>query len=296
MRASSCWLSTLVLVASGCVVRFDDQDLHWRYDVANDRMDLLVVYHGVWWDPSAGFEPESNEATARVFLDQVARGARLLGLFGILWSLTADPADPASALVDAHTFARPARFFMDGSSRLSVWQCMRIERFGLFLEKVNQLLRQELAKPAKMAKFRRDYQLTDERSGELLEQGLKQGWEFVRHQGSALVLRIPASADGHLALVRSQLQDLGRRRNRRERAQQIELLSSLEMSIVRNGEETALVLGNPGSLEQAVHLVGDGQDQDNLAPLVLEKGIEIRTDVTDAWLQQRFEEFVQSAR
>src|SRR5262245_16263120 len=309
------------LLLAGCLP-YDEQEIRFRIDAARDRIDLLLVDRGLYHDQGGWFGggPES----AGKDLDRIAKGERFVSLFNGFLPLAIDDLEPPKNEFEARLASRlretvaveHGRFFRDAEGRLCWWQCVRVSNLSGFLDLANDGIRSALAEEETLAEFRKTLRLEDEESGALLRRALEGKVPFLLRRGGALAFRFPASREGCRSLLSRLIEEIRQgvlndarmhaeagEGSKEEAASQplrrkptdfewaARLVLGIEASVLRSGDGVELVLGNPEKAEQTIALPREGEYEENLAPLLEERKLAIRSDVTEATIRAAFEAF-----
>ena len=176
----ACWLPLLLLTAC---LEFEQQELHLRYDASADRMDVLLVYRGLYAsEGNHGIPVKTQNPLARALSD--FKQAREHGAFAFRSSsnFKVDPVDEAeSGWVSEHIDVEHGGLFTDPKGRLCGYQFVRVRDFRAFLPKFDEAHR--------MLLFSLFGQAVDEENG--WPEAAKQRFLNYMEQGNALV-----TADG----------------------------------------------------------------------------------------------------
>jgi hypothetical protein len=305
LKRSGVVLGLLVSAAlvPGCL-EFDGQEIRLRYDSKKDRLDVLLIYRGVYVEDSGPPRP-SEKSAAEQQLDALLEGKRwvaLLSNFPFVWNFDSEEAaqDPFVSPFVRNVSVENGRFFRDAEGRISAWQIAHVERVSDVLGEVNAAFLRYLGDPESFEEARRALVLEDAESERLLRRALQNKRPFFLRRGGAFVFSVPASAEGYGALVAAILRGFAEQveRDRPGAAEPskelsetdlvIGFLSSLEISFIRSGDATEFVLGNPEKLEQVFRMPARGRYRENLAPLLEERNVPIATDVTLDHIRRTF--------
>lgn len=318
-----------LLPLAGCL-EFDAQDVVVRHDPAADRIDVLIVYRGLFAEGGSG-SGEKPLDKALQDLDQ----ARQTGEFTFWnnWPLSVDltkegPA-PVKALVQ-HVEVENGALFTDPRGVLCAWQFVRIHEAKLFLQKVNTLF--ELALQAGLASSfdgaGPDHRADDD-TREFVREFLRSGEKLIVLERGRIELRLPCSDRDHRWL-KAQLEDhfldnLPREIVRRhgvaarraaggevsdtsvtEASVQVEgdqLRGELQaassfrffwdndLSLVRELELTRIGVGVAGRDELRLRKAGEGLYHDSLLRTLRDRGEAIEDGLPDQELERRFAQF-----
>ncbi len=287
---------TLLLLPLAACLDFDEQEIRIVADAERDRLDLLLVYRGVYDDGGKDTEQQ---------LEALLRGERWFALgSNFPFQFRLDP--PARGdddwflpLLAAHATVENGAFFRDAQGRLCAWQCVRFARVSEVLERGNAETRAALAAAEVRRELLEDLGVRDEASHALLAAAQAADFRFLERRAGALVVRLPLSREGHGQLVDHVLREgIGLAqsasngdRHAAELDFAVRLLAGCELSFVRAGEATELILGNQERAEQAIRVPARDRYRDNLEPLLTERGLAIRDDVDEAALAEAFAVF-----
>jgi hypothetical protein len=283
-------LILLALIPSSCL-DFDQQDVEIAYDDKADRLDVLLVYRGLYQD---------NETKAERQLDALLGGERWFALFDNWpFEFRLDGKDdvqrdtPAYAALRKHVTVQNGAFFRAQDGRLCAWQCLRLADCAAFFQAMNAEIHKELEPQARRESFLDSLGVSDEASLRLLAGAVEKRFAFVERRGAAFAWRVPLSDVGHKALVRHVLGEAAKNARKGEDGpgEAIAWLSCIELSFLRSGDVTELVLGNPARDTLAIKSPSRSGYQDNLAPLLERRKVKVRDDVTEQTLRAAFTEF-----
>lgn len=186
-RLSNCLLSLTLLLLAGCL-EFDGQEVTMRYDAKADRIDMLVVYRGVFYE--AGSDGSDMTKAFKDYDEVMAKGT---SFFWSNWPLEVDLTKTGTPLapLGAHVYVENGGMFTDPTGRLDGYQFVRIRDAKEFLAKLNTML--ELAVQAAMlggfrgVKFDRD-------TKEFVREFLRDKQKMVTVEAGRIQLRLPCSA------------------------------------------------------------------------------------------------------
>ncbi|MCB9879274.1 MAG: hypothetical protein H6835_16890 [Planctomycetes bacterium] len=323
-------LLLLLAALPGCL-EFDGQEVTLRYDAANDRIDAMFVYRGLFAESGNGSSDRPLDKALKDLDKAFARGEFA---FWCNWPLRVDPSadltGPRQALL-AHVLVENGGLFTDPTGVLCAYQFVRIERAKAFVQSLNTMLELALkaATVTDIGLFDGKHQLDDD-TEELLTDFLRSRGKLLELEQGRITLRLPFSAKDH-AWFKAGIEDhfldnmpgeLIRRRAtaaRRKNGQDVtdtsaaeasvsidgpELREAItqapsyrffwdnEISIVRELELTTLGIGVAGADELRVVKRPDGFYHDALLQKLRERGDEIEDGVPDQELTRRFAEFL----
>lgn len=314
-----------LLTLSGCL-EFDAQDITLRYDAKADRIDMLVVYRGLFVENGSG---KTSDPYQNAFSDLDEVMARGNSFFWCNWPFQIDlvrPNTPGHALTP-YVDVENGGLFTDPKGVLCGYQFVRIRDVKEFLGKLNTML--ELGAQAAVVGGIRGQKL-DSDTRELLTEFLRSGEKMVRIEQGRIELRLPCSPKDFrmlLGLLESYAltnmpSDMARAAATAKRragggdtvdtsVQGVELaLGEAELReglgktagwrffwdnefTIERGEELQVVgLGTKGKQELAVHKASNGYYCDNFLKKVRERGDKVEDGVPDQELVRRFEAFV----
>lgn len=195
----------LLLAFAGCL-ELDGQEVTLRYDVAADRIDVLLVYRGLFVENDGRTEEDPLTKALKDLAD-----ARETGEF-VLWNnwpltfdLTKDYAAPRAALAE-HVDVENGSLFTDPQGVLCAYQFVRIRDAKAFVQKVNTLL--ELAIQAGLAGGWRggdgEQHRLDDDTRDSARDFLRDGQKMLTVEPGRVALRLPLSAKDH-AWLKKQL-------------------------------------------------------------------------------------------
>lgn len=187
------------LLPASCL-EFDGQEVFLHHDVERDRIDVLIVYRGLYAESGTA---EDDMKKALQDLDATRRSGEFC--FWYNWPFTVDltrerPA-PVRALMD-HVDVENGGLFTDPQGELCGYQFVRVRDAQAFLKKVNTLL--ELAVQAALASgidLRGPEHRLHQDTRELLLEHLRAGERLLALEDNRIELRLPlAEADLRYAL------------------------------------------------------------------------------------------------
>lgn len=319
----------LTLLFGGCL-EFDGQDVAVRYDAKADRIDIQVVYRGLFVEGGTGSTDQPMEKALKDLEKVRQTGAvRFWGNWPFVVDLSGKIPAPLQTLA-AHVDVENGALFTDPQGVLCGYQFVRIRDAKSFLQKVNTAL--ELAVQARTAAPIDSYgpnHTLDDDTRDILREFFRAGQRLLLVEPGRIELRLPCSAADH-RWVKEQLEshllnNLPREMVRRSgvAARRAEGGSALdtnvtdasvriegaslkngiheaasfrffwdnEWSIVREEELTRIALGVKGASVLHVKKASDGFYHDGLLEHLRGKGETIEAGVPDAELDRRFESF-----
>lgn len=195
-------IALVLLLALGGCLELDGQELTLRYDPATDRIDVLLLYRGLFAESDGRTDQDPLAKALKDLAD-----ARETGEF-VLWNnwpltfdLTRDYAAPRAALVE-HVDVENGGLFTDPQGFLCAYQFVRIRDAKAFVQKVNTLL--ELAVQVGLTGGWRGtdgepHQLDDD-TREFVRDFLRSGHKMLVVEPGRVELRLPLSAKDHVWL------------------------------------------------------------------------------------------------
>jgi hypothetical protein len=191
----------LLLLGAGCL-EFDAQDVTVVYDAKADRIDVHLVYRGLFAEPGAIVRGEPIDK-ARQDLALV-RDCGMVCL-GANWPLQFDPTRPVpapAALLLAHIDVENGGLFLAADGQLCGHQFLRIRDARVFLQRLDSLLavaaQANVARPIEHGGTQRV--LADE-TQELLAEFVRGGNRLLQVEPGRIELRLPCGAEDHEWLV-----------------------------------------------------------------------------------------------
>jgi hypothetical protein len=187
-----CLLLAAVLLAGGCL-EFDAQDVTIRCDPEHDRIDVLLVYRGLYSRMSQD-QPGDRVGKAMKDLDGVMQSGQFA--FWCNWPFSIDlsgaNSGPAAALLQ-HIEVENGGLFTDLKGTLCGYQFVRVNGAKAFLQKLNTLLEvraQAMLAGSQEHKF-------DRETREQLRDFLRGGGRLLAVEPGRIELRIPCAAADH---------------------------------------------------------------------------------------------------
>jgi len=190
-------LSSLLFLCSGCL-EFDAQEITFRYDQKEDRIDALVVYRGLFVESGSGSSDKPYDK-ALTDLDEAMKHGEFC--FWCNWPLKVDPVDdkggPGIALLP-HLEVETGGLFTDLKGVLCGYQFVRIRNAGAFLNRLNTMLEVGV-QAALLGTFngRGENHRFDEDTREAVREFLRAGEKFLKVEAGRIELRLPCSAKDH---------------------------------------------------------------------------------------------------
>lgn len=319
-----------LLLLAACL-EFDGQDVTLRYDEAADRIDLHLVYRGLYAEGGA-------DAVDKAL--QQLTDARRDGTFALWqnWPFQfAIPRDNELALQTllAHVDVENGGLFTDPTGALCAHQFVRIRDAKAFVQQVNTLLdvwvAGELANGTKVGSDRHRW---DDDTHDRVRECARRGQHLVALRQGSLELRLPLSAHDHAwlraSVFRSFAEAAGEealrsavvaerraeggapaettvaasakaawtQRAAGERvaaAAAMRFLATNEWSFTREPERTRITFGVAGQRDLALTKADDGLYHPQLLAALREAKAAIEDSVPDQELARRFDAFTQRA-
>ena len=317
-------LLPVLLFLGGCL-DFDAQEVTIRCDPAHDRIDVLLVYRGLYAHMSQG-QPADRIGKALKDLDAAMQSGEFA--FWCNWpfrvDLTEQRSGPAAALLQ-HVEVENGRLFTDVKGVLCGYQFLRIHGAKAFLQKLNTML--ELGAQALLAgnqghKF-------DAETRDLLREFLRGGGRLLAVEPGRIELRMPCTAGDH-RWIKDQIEqyfldnamhDMAQREaaaraadKGQEPGADIRQFQSVEIRGDRLGESlrqaascrffwdndfaferqsglTVIALGVKGDQELRIHKATDGAYGPDFRKALEARGDKFEAGVPDQELLRRFEAF-----
>ena len=315
------WLLPAYLLLAGCL-EFDAQEVVLRHDAAQDRIDMLLVYRGLYAERSNQGQDKVKKALDDLDL------AKASGQFALWcnWPTAVDPtADhdaPSKALL-AHVDVENGPLFTDPTGRLCSYQFVRIRSAKAFVQKLNTLL--DAALQAALVTGMSGYgpaHRFDADTRELLREFQRGGEKLLAVDGTRIELRLPCSPPD-LAWVLGQIEEHMLRNVAREivdgeqrladkvakdaaagaiadkqlrktalgQAPSFRFFWDNPCSIERRAELTTIAFGVAGADELRLQKSSDGAYDDALLQALRERKEPIEDGVPDAEIRRRFAAF-----
>ena len=321
-------LFVLLLLLAGCL-EFDAQEITIVYDAKADRIDMHVVYRGLFAESGSG----STDKPMQKALDDLAK-VRERGsvYFWNNWPLSVDLGGlkgPTAALA-AHVDIENGTLFTDASGVLCGSQFVRIRDAKAFLQKLNTML--EIAVQAVSTEpldgFGGKHQIDDD-TREILTEFFRRGQRLLLVEPGRIEVRLPCSDADH-AWLKGQLEQRFAVNVRGEIRRSTEVAARRadggdpidttvadkpsqigsdqldavmrrtptfrffwdnEGSFVREEGLTRVAIGVKNAPSMRIVKASNGLYHDGLLKQLRDKGETIEDGVTDATLAQRFEQF-----
>lgn len=194
-------LALLLTTLPGCL-EFDAQDVVVHHDVANDRIDVLLVYRGIFAESSSE-QRALDEGLGD--LDKALQTGEFA--FWCNWPFKVNPAtDPGGvrAALLQHVDVENGGLFTDPKGKLCGYQFVRIRQASAFLAKLDTAL--SLAVQAGLLQGFPDADggkhKVDDDTRDAVREFLREKEAFLRLEGGRLELRLPCSVADHRWLKR----------------------------------------------------------------------------------------------
>ncbi|MDA7494477.1 hypothetical protein N8467_00265 [bacterium] len=309
MLARVAWLLPLMLASC---LEFEHQEVHLRYDAKVDRMDVLLVYRGLYAanTPLIGNnQPPVERALADL------KTAREHGAFAFRNSMNFK-VDPVTESMDdwvsRHIDVENGGLFTDPKGRLCGYQFVRIRGFRAFLPRFDEEHREIM-----FGQFGPSVSLEKgwpEPVKKAFQRYVKQGNAVITADGCCFEVRLPIREQDHAQVQRYVLGDpaLGQkkpsgadvakpkehssadpRRIKRRQSEGAPLPSHTPNALtVRRADGVTIVrYGTPGAAAMRVEVQCEGKGDTKLLDALRKQGEPIEAGVPDQALQRRFEAF-----
>ena len=298
------WLLPLVLASC---LEFEQQELHLRYDADQNRMDVLLVYRGLYaGDANHGFPVKTHDPLQRALSDW--KQAREHGAFAFRSSsnFKVDPVEEAgSGWVSQHIDVEHGGLFTDPKGRLCGYQFVRVRDFRAFLPKFDEAHRMllfSLFGPAVDAKNG-----WPEAATQRFLDHMEQGNALITADGCCFDVRLPIREQDHDPVKRFVIGDSEKKPADAPPAQQpaagprpVKLRRSgaappppprpNPLTVRRDGDVTIVRYGTPGAAAMRVD-VACGKGNTELLDELRKLDEAIEVGVPDQALLRRFAEF-----
>ena len=298
------WLLPLVLASC---LEFEQQELHLRYDADQNRMDVLLVYRGLYaGDANHGFPVKTHDPLQRALSDW--KQAREHGAFAFRSSsnFKVDPVEEAgSGWVSQHIDVEHGGLFTDPKGRLCGYQFVRVRDFRAFLPKFDEAHRMllfSLFGPAVDAENG-----WPEAATQRFLDHMEQGNALITADGCCFDVRLPIREQDHDPVKRFVIGDSEKKPADAPPAQQpaagprpVKLRRSgaappppprpNPLTVRRDGDVTIVRYGTPGAAAMRVD-VACGKGNTELLDELRKLDEAIEVGVPDQALLRRFAEF-----
>lgn len=224
-RLCSRFLVACLLIPFSSCIEFESQELAYHYEKKADTLLVTLKYEGIYGATKAGFDDRLDDVATDeqlseqqvTQLESVLSGGR--AFFFNNWISEYNRAGFAEALQqgrggekEGEVFGKPEKkllrallddvklenigFYFDENKRLCGAQTMRISHFTKFLRLANEVLRRQLE--AKLPELRKEQAEAvkssfSRESIDLLEQALKNDYDFLVHEGNLLRVQFPVA-------------------------------------------------------------------------------------------------------
>jgi hypothetical protein len=189
---------SLLMVSLGACLEFDAQEITFRYDEAADRIDMLVVYRGLFAEGGNGSTNEPLQKAIKDLAEARESGeAAFWSNWPLTFELTRDYVPPVKALL-AHVDVENGALFTDPKGALCAYQFVRVREAKAFLQKANTLLELGLqgALAAGLSTYGGKHQFDDD-TKEIVRDFLRTGQKLLKVEAGRVELRLPMSAKDH---------------------------------------------------------------------------------------------------
>ncbi|MBL8755537.1 MAG: hypothetical protein JNK15_19730 [Planctomycetes bacterium] len=328
-KLATAFLFAFLLLLSGCL-EIDGQDITIRFDPEADRIDIHIVYRGLFAESGQGSDKDPLAKAVRDLEEAKQTGEFV---FWCNWPLSVDLtrefAAPIAA-VTAHLDVENGGLFTDPHGVLCAQQFVRIRDAKAFVKKLN--LAFEVFAQTQLANGTPGFggsHAWDGDTKELVREFLRSGEKLLVLEGGRLEVRLPVSAKDH-AWIKGQLEQrflrhspeeiierlgVAERRQgggdvtntsipeesvqvagtalRREMAQSpsFRFFWDNEITFVRELELTRIGFGVAGSNEITIKKATGGLYHDALLQKLRENKETIEDGLPDQELARRFDEF-----
>ena len=188
-------LLSLLLLLAGCL-EFDSQEITILHDAKNDRIEVHIVYTGLWASRSTGKRRDHVAAAAEDLEGDRRRGT--ISLFGG-WPLGLEPVKAEAAVPDlfAHVDVETGALFTDEQGRLCAQQFVRIREARAFLDKLDAAMKAGVQANLRSETKARERLPVDESTARNLEAWCRGGERFLLVEPGRMELRLPLSDADH---------------------------------------------------------------------------------------------------
>lgn len=325
MRTIARPLALVVLFLLGACLEFDAQEITFRYDQEHDRIDMLVVYRGLF----AGSERDGSLEKAIKDLDDAKQTGHLA--FWSNWPFAVDPTEvgPPGAALFEHVDVENGGLFTDPKGQLCGYQFVRVRGAKAFLHKLNTLLEAslQLALVTGFDGHGPDHK-ADADTKDLVREFLRSGQKLLVIEPGRIELRAPCSgADNRwlkgqieqhflpnaaremlrqqvVAEARAESQPVPagfrleqvslpgeRLQERMQRSPSFRFFWDNDFSLRRERELTVIGIGVQGADELRIEKATDGLHDERLLKALRERGDKIEDGVPDQEIRRRFDAF-----
>ena len=308
-----CLLLTLGLTSC---LEFDGQEVYFQHDEAADRIDVLLIYRGLYAE-SRSDEDKLKKAVQD--LDSALQTGEFC--FWNNWplqvDLTRDIKAPKKALAE-HVAVENGGLFTDPTGVLCAWQFVRVTEAKAFLQKVNTLL--ELAVQASLVtgiQLRGKNKKPSRDTREFVREFLREDEPLLVLEGNRLALTIPFAQEdvqwlmglledhflvnvsaeqvrieqGFAKAGRKFETDNELRRASLEQSPSYRFFWDNPVSLDRRFDHTTVALGTTDAEFLQLNKAKEGQYDTELLEHLRKDGRTIEEGVPDAELLRRFTEF-----
>lgn len=329
MKKTLASLLLVLLTFAGCL-ELDAQDITMRYDEANDRIDIHVVYRGLF---AEGGQGSDRDPLAKAIKDLANVRETGEAVFWCNWpfslDLTSEQPPPVQAML-AHVDIENGTLFTDMQGRLCGTQFVRIREAKAFVQKLNLAL--ELWAQAQLVSGTPEpggRHTWDADTKDLLREFLRSGEKMIALEPGRIEFRLPLSAKDH-AWLRARIEkhfadhmpsEVVRRvgvkafrdgggdamntsiqqqtvnvpgeelKGELRRSASYRFFWDNEISYVREPELTRIAFGVHGNKELAIKKASDGLYHPALLEKLRADGEKIEDGVPDQELVRRFDAF-----
>lgn len=197
MKKTLAALLFLLFALTGCL-EFDAQDIDIRYDETKDRIDIHIVYRGLFAEDGQGGSKNPLEKAQKDLADAKESGEVAFWCnWPFSFDLTRDYPAPIRAML-AHVDVENGPLFTDPQGTLCATQFVRIREAKAFLRQLNTAL--ELYVQSQLlggTAGRGGTHTWDGDTKELVREFLRSGEKLLMVQPGRIELRLPLSTKDH---------------------------------------------------------------------------------------------------
>jgi hypothetical protein len=300
MRHTLRWLAALATLSlTACDLRFDAQTLELVADPEHDRLDVLLVYHGLSY--AKKIAPAKQPAKLEGFLAE--QPVMLLESWPFLFPLGKPDDDTAPFF--AHLRMEGGSLHLDENGQLSMFQMVRVSRVTELLAKANAAIRAAIA-----AELEAQGELlgleVDDATRRATQRAITGEHRYLALRGAALELSVPCDVEFHgrmrSALLRQIIGDAVRKGLEDEVAPErrearilgnawVALLIENEWSIGREDGNTVFRIGIAGAERARIVKPAQGDYDRTLLDELIARDGKPPPRVTAQQIAERFRDF-----
>lgn len=190
----------LLLFLGGCL-ETDGQDVIFRYDEENDRIDTMFVYRGLF---AEGGEDGNPLESCTKDLEQAMASGEFM--FWNNWPLKCDPSRKYDATRDAlikHLDVENGGLFTGPDGVLCGYQFIRVNKAKSFIKKLNMLLEVALQAACLTGIPQFDNRKLDDDSKDNIREFLRGRGKFLTIEKARIELQLPLSKNDHAWLKKA---------------------------------------------------------------------------------------------